>query len=228
MKDKKKRSLCLSVCFLAAFVLWTAVVCTVNVMPIGPRGSSVGLAAVNGAFHDFTGVHMTLYTVTDWLGLVPVAFGLGFAVLGLVQWIGRKSILRVDYDILALGVFYIVMLAVYLLFEKHVVNYRPVLIEGYLEASYPSSTTLLVTCVIPTAVMQLRTRITHKYAKSTITCFLVAFTLFMVVGRLVSGVHWLSDIIGGALLSGGLVMMYRFICSLKENVKPDRCPQKTF
>lgn len=107
------------------------------------RGRASGFAAVNGAFHNLTGVHWTLYTITDWLGLVPIGTALGFAVLGLVQLIQRKALRKVDRSILALGGFYLAVMAFYVLFEKAVVNYRPVLIEGVLEASYPSSTTML-------------------------------------------------------------------------------------
>ena len=147
---------------------------------------------------------MLLYTITDWLSLVPAAFGLGFALTGLWQWIRRKSILKVDRSILLLGVFYAVVLAVYLFFEKVVINYRPVLIGGVLEASYPSSTTVLVLCIMPTAVMQLRS---HAQKKGIIMA-ITAFTVFMVIGRLLSGVHWVTDIIGGILLSTGLVLLY--------------------
>ena len=35
-------------------------------------------------------------------------------------------------------------------------------------------------------------------------------------GRLVSGVHWLSDIVGGMLVSAGLVMIYHALCNVKE------------
>ena len=132
-----------SLAFLAAFAIWTVLVCCADVQMIGPEGSSVGFAAVNGAFHNLTGVHWTLYTITDWLGLVPIGTALGFAVLGLVQLIQRKALRKVDRSILALGGFYLAVMAFYVLFEKAVVNYRPVLIEGVLEASYPSSTTML-------------------------------------------------------------------------------------
>ncbi|MBR5868104.1 MAG: phosphoesterase PA-phosphatase, partial [Clostridia bacterium] len=143
---------------LAVFLLWTVMVCRLDVQAIGPRGSTVGLADLNRWFHQWTGVHFTLYDVTDWLGLVPVGVCMGFGILGLVQWIRRKDIRRVDFSILTLGGFYLVVMAAYLLFEEFAVNYRPVLIGGYLEASYPSSTTLLVLCVMPTAILQLKTR----------------------------------------------------------------------
>ena len=204
----KKRKYCIALGLLAAFALWTMAIRLIDVQAIGPQGSTVGFAALNSMVHRLTGVHMQLYSITDWLGLVPVSFGFGFAALGLTQWIKRKSVLKVDRSILILGAFYIVTLAAYLFFESYVINYRPVLIAGSLEASYPSSTTLLVLCVMPTAMMQLRGRIKNHALRKAVTVTIAAFIVFMVAGRLISGVHWLTDIIGGILLSAGLVMIY--------------------
>lgn len=213
MKNRKHRELCIALCLLAAFVLWTALVRLTDVQAIGPRGSAVGFATVNKAFHDLTGVHMLLYIITDWLGLVPIGVAMGFAILGLAQWIRRKRLLQVDRSILALGGFYLAVIAVYVFFEMVVVNYRPVLIDDFLEASYPSSTTMLVLCVMPTAIMQLNARIRNRGIRRCVAFAIAAFTAFMVIGRLASGVHWLSDIVGGALVSSGLVMMYHAIGS---------------
>ena len=211
-----KRKFYFALCFLAAFTLWTTALCFVDVQPIGPRNSVVGLATINRLFHNLTGVHMTLYNITDWLGLVPVAFGFGFAICGLVQWIRRKNFLKVDTDILVLGGFYIVVLAAYLLFERFAVNYRPILINDFLEASYPSSTTLLVLCVMPTAMIQLQERIKLKSLCQCVLIAIAAFMGFMVIGRLVCGVHWITDIIGGILLSAGLVSLYTVVCDLAK------------
>ena len=215
MKKENQRNFCIATCMLFAFFLWTATIQFIDVQTIGPQGSSVGFATLNGFVHNLTGVHMSLYAITDWLGLVPLAFVMGFALLGLVQWIKRKYLLKVDYSILVLGGFYIVVMAVYVLFEVFVVNYRPVLIGGILEASYPSSTTMLVMCVMPTAIMQFNARIKNNILKRFVASAITVFVVFMVIGRLLSGVHWFTDIIGGALLSAGLVMMYRAIIRLE-------------
>ena len=204
----KKKKLRIAIALLASFALWTALVSLADVQAIGPEGSVVGFATLNGSVHKLTGVNWLLYTVTDWLGLVPVAVALGFAVLGLAQLISRKSLWRVDRSILALGIFYVVVVVAYLFFEAVVINYRPVLIDGLLEASYPSSTTMLVMCVMPTAAIQLNARIKNNLLRRIAITSIVAFTAFMVMGRLVSGVHWVTDIIGGALLSAGLVETY--------------------
>ena len=214
MKKKSRRLFFLGASLLAAFVLWTVLVCFVDVQAIGPEGSSVGFATLNGCVHDFTGVNMSLYVITDWLGLIPIGVAFGFAVLGLVQWIKRKSILKVDRSILVLGGFYIVVMAVYVLFEMVVINYRPTLIDGYLEASYPSSTTMLVMCVMPTALIQLRARIKNKVFSRCVMIAIAVFIVFMIIGRLVSGVHWISDIIGGALVSAAIVLMYYAISNV--------------
>ena len=208
MKKKKLKSLCIAVGFLVAFTVWTVLVKTVDVKAVGPEGSKVGFAAFNCLVHSLTGTNMTLYTVTDWLGLVPIATVFSFGVLGLCQWVKRKSLLKVDRSILTLGAFYVAVGAAFVLFEVLSVNYRPVLIEGRLEASYPSSTTMLVMSVMPTAVMQLRERIKKRKVRCCLSLLIVAFTVFMVIGRILSGVHWITDIIGGPILSTGLVMMY--------------------
>lgn len=219
MKSKAKVNLFISMCAYSVFVLWTLLVKFVDVQAIGPNNSKVGFSALNGAVRELIGANMFLYLITDWLGLVPIAFMVGFAILGLIQWIKRKSIVKVDHDILILGTFYVVVFLFYLLFEYVVLNFRPILIDGYLEASYPSSTTMLVMCVMPTAIIQFNKRMKNIAFRRFLTCAISIFIVFMVFGRLVSGVHWFSDIIGGIFLSVSLVSGYRFaLINWHENV----------
>ena len=217
MKKKNRRYLYISLSMLPAFVLWTLAVCFVDVKAIGPDGSSVGFATINGFVHSLTGVHMLLYNITDWLGLVPIFVAMGFALLGFAQWVKRKRLSKVDYSIFILGGFYIVVMAVFIFFETITINYRPILINGFLEKSYPSSTTMLVMCVMPTAIMQLNRRLKNTALKKSLSFLITSFIIFMVIGRLISGVHWFSDIIGGALLSTGLVMMYAYLTCSKDD-----------
>ena len=216
MKDHGKRSLAAGTCLLAAFAVWTALICCVDVKPAGPEGTEIGLASVNVWFHRLTGVHMTLYTVTDWLGLVPILVCISFGVLGTVQLIKRKSLLRVDPDIILLGVYYLLIIFLYLLFETVPINYRPVLIGGRTEASYPSSTVLLVLSVMPTLGFQIGRRTACRTVKRVARLLAAAFSAFMVAGRTISGVHWLSAIIGSMLLSAGMFQFYRYGVSLTD------------
>ena len=219
MKDTRKRDLLAGIVLVAAFALWTVAIRLIDVQNAGPLGSEVGFATINVWFHRLTGVHMLIYTITDWLGLVPIIICMCFGVLGLVQMIHRRSLLKVDSDILLLGAYYVVVILAYLLFEMMPINYRPILIGGNLEASYPSSTTLLVLSVMPTLKYQSERRIAKPVTRKAIAVFVIVFSAFMVLGRLIAGVHWATDIVGSVFLSSGLFMIYRFMADYTDQKK---------
>ena len=211
MKKNGKKQLITGVSFMLVFVIWTWLIPKVDVQPVGQKGTDVGFAAFNCWFHKLTGVHMGLYTITDWLGLVPVFVCIVFGGIGLWQLIKRKNLFKVDTDLIYLGIYYVIVIFGYLFFEMCPINYRPILIEGILEASYPSSTTLLVLGVMPTLVLQANRRIENRYLKRIIYAFTIVFSVFMVIGRLVSGVHWFTDIMGAVFLSTGLFYLYKAV-----------------
>lgn len=217
MKENEKKLLFLGSVFAIAFIVWTWLIQTVDVQPVGQNGTGVGFATWNLWFHKLTGVNMLLYTITDWMGLVPLFVCMIFAGIGSCQLVQRKSLFKVDADIIVLGVYYAVITGCYLLFEAIPINYRPILIEGAMEASYPSSTTLLVVTVMPTLIEQTLRRMRKNTSSKMIAVGTSMFSLFMVVGRLISGVHWLTDIVGSVFLSIGLFLIYRgfvliFLC----------------
>ena len=206
---KEKRLLWIGYILIAGFVIWTLLIQAVDVQPLGINGTNIGFATINCWFHRLTGVHMVIYTITDWLGIIPVFICIIFGGIGCVQLLKRRSLLKVDYDIIFLGAYYILVILGYSIFEMIPINYRPVLIEGFMEASYPSSTTLLVLCVMPTLIEQVNRRLENEIFKKVIKALVICFSVFMVFGRLVSGVHWLTDIIGSIMLSIGLFCIYK-------------------
>ena len=195
--------------FIVAFITWTILIQKVDVKTLGVNGTNIGFATINCWFHKLTGVHMMLYTITDWLGLIPIFICMIFGVMGLVQLIQRRSLLKVDYDIIFLGIYYVIVIFGYLIFEMIPINYRPILIEGFMEASYPSSTTLLVLGVMPTLIEQVNRRSESLIVKRIVQVLVICFSAFMVLGRLIAGVHWLTDIVGSIMLSAGLFCFYK-------------------
>ena len=191
---------------------------------IGPEGTSIGLSHVNGFFFGLFGVNMLWYHVTDWLGIAAILTAGVFAVLGLVQLIKRRSIKKVDREILLLGGLYVVVIGLYLLFEKAIVNYRPIIMPGaeHPEASFPSSHTMLV-CVIMGSAIPL----TGKYVKpvrlsavlKAVCGIIIAVT---VIGRLISGVHWFTDIVGGVVISAALLSLYFGLIAPEGRLTPSR------
>lgn len=209
MKENKKKYAKIGSAGVLAFAIWTYLIQNVDVQTIGVNGTNVGFAAFNGWFHDLTGVHMEIYHITDWLGLVPIFVCMVFGFIGLTQLVQRKSLLKVDLDIILLGIYYVIVILGYLVFEMIPINYRPVLIEGSLEISYPSSTTLLVLSVMPTLIYQVKERVKSMILRRCICFVTILFSIGMVVARLISGVHWFTDIVGGIMLSAGLFCWYQ-------------------
>lgn len=209
MKKSGKKLLSVGMILVLAFAIWTVLIQRVDVQPVGQNGTNIGFASLNCRFHKLTGVHMEIYTVTDWLGLIPIFICMLFGGIGFIQLIKRKSLLKVDFDIIILGIYYVFVIFGYMIFEMIPINYRPVLIEGIMEASYPSSTTLLVLSVMPTLNFQVKRRMKNTLIKNVINTFSILFSLFMVIGRTISGVHWLTDIIGSVILSTGLYLIYQ-------------------
>ena len=207
MKNKTKYSL--AALFGVLAIAWIALIKCVDVAAIGPAGTSVGLSRLNQAVHDLTGVHMLWYDITDWLGILAVLAVAAMALLGLVQLIRRRSLLKVDREILCLGGLYLVIFLLYVFFEKVIVNYRPVIMPGCTapEASFPSSHTMLTCVVLGGILMVLDNYVKHKGACTALKALCWLVMVVAVVGRLISGVHWFTDIIGGLLISAALLAL---------------------
>lgn len=204
MKKKKKDILvCGGLCAIA--IIYTILVKYIDVQAIGPKDSLVGFATINKFIFNFTGVNMEWYSITDWLGFVPLVIAFIYAVIGSTQMIKRKSILKVDKEILGLGVFYIIVIGLYIFFETYIINYRPTLINGILEVSYPSSHTLLSICICGSSLMINKYLFSNKNFFKVENIISILSILVIVIGRFISGVHWFTDIVGAILISIALL-----------------------
>lgn len=205
----KKKYIYAALC-AALFLILIAAVITVDVAPIGPQESLVGLSSINKAVHDFTGVNMVWYDITQWLGAAAIVLAAVFAFIGLVQLVKRKSLIKVDRQILFLGILYAVTIAAYIFFNLVAVNYRPVIMPGEQspEASFPSSHTMLICVVMGSSAMLFGYYLRGRRTGRVLQIFCAAVMVLTVAGRLVSGVHWCTDIVGGLLLSAALLFLY--------------------
>lgn len=205
-----------AIVFFVLFLGFTALVKFVDVQPVGPEGSLIGFAKLNIAVNHFFGWNSFCYYMTQIFGVLAILVALGFAVVGLVQMAKRKSIFKVDREILILGCFYVIVICFYVLFEKIVINYRPVIMEEGLEASYPSTHTLLILSIFGSAFMLLNQYIKNNTLLLICKIFAAAIIILTVVGRLICGVHWFTDIIGGILLSAALLSFFAWGITKKD------------
>ena len=200
----------LSGIFLALFGVLIVMIKKVDVESIGPEGTKIGFSGINKPVADNFTYNETWYKITQYLGYAALLVAGCLAVMGLVQLIQRKSLLKVDPNILAAGVIYVITIGLYFLFDKVVINYRPIISpdEGVLEAGFPSSHTMLSIVVFGTALLQLRFYVKNVMAKRCLGVALFAVMIVTIVGRLMSGAHWLTDICGGVLISVALLFAY--------------------
>lgn len=220
--DKKKRNYIISGVLISVAILFTILVKFIDVRSVGVNGTDIGFAFINKPISNLIGSNMFIYDITEWLGIIPLLVVMAYGLVGLMQLVKRKNVFKVDKEILILGGFYVVVAVLYVFFEKVIINYRPVLIEGILEASYPSSHTLMSMCFCGSALI-LNKEYFKKYVKP-LNIFLIIIMVVIVVGRLLSGVHWFTDIIGGCLISLALVMTFY---SIVENNKTYKLKDRT-
>ncbi|MBO4327079.1 MAG: phosphatase PAP2 family protein [Clostridia bacterium] len=205
-----KKKIIIAAGAFALFILLIVLVKIADVRTVEETGMTMGFFALNSWFHKLTGFRQGWYDLTQITGYISIAAGLVFAVIGLIQLIRRKSLLKVDRRILGLGVLFIVMAAVYVLFEIIVVNYRPVIMPGdsAAEASFPSSHTVLVCVVLSGVALMLEYYIKKAGLRVSLQALCALVILITVFGRLICGAHWLTDIIGGLLISTTLVSLF--------------------
>ncbi|MBP5330819.1 MAG: phosphatase PAP2 family protein [Lachnospiraceae bacterium] len=191
------------------FILFTILVKNVDRKPVGPEGSLVGLAGINGLIFRNVGTSNMWYGLSTFFGVLVILLVIGFACLGAYQLIRTRNFLEVDPDIYALAIIYVIMAVLYIIFDKAVIiNYRPVLEDGKLAASYPSSHTLMAVTVVGTAIIALYKRLRDERLRTVVCVALFVIMLLAVLTRTLSGYHWLTDILGGALLGAALVALY--------------------
>ena len=209
----------ISVVMVLISIIYTILVKNVDLGMIGPNGTVVGFATLNGFVKNAVGVNMVWYDITKILGIVPFLFIAFYGLIGLKQLLSTKSLLKVDKIIIALGGLYAATAVLYVFFEKCIINYRPTIIDGELEASYPSTHTMLAIVLCGSSLLIIKDYIQNEKIRKIINIVTIILMLTIVIGRIISGVHWASDIIGGIIISSTLLYIFKTIVSTFENSK---------
>ena len=216
MKDSKKY-LISSIILVLVAIIFTVLVKVVDKGAIGPDNTVVGFQAINDYFKNLFPFNETLYKITKYAGFIPLAFALYYAFVGFMQLIKEKSLKKVDSKIYLIAGFYVVVLIMYVLFEKVALNYRPVIIDNELEASYPSTHVLLAMCFCLSSVLISKFYMKNDTLRKIVNIGSWVLMLFIVIGRMICGCHWFTDIVGGVIISLALLnIFYMVLLKLEE------------
>lgn len=209
-----KKNIIISIILITVSSLFTYLVKVIDVEEV--EIGKIGFATINEFVFNKTGVNMLYYHITDYLGIILVLIAFIYALIGLIQLIKRKNILKVDREIIILGIFYLVLILIYIFFEKVIINYRPILIDGIKEASYPSSHTMLTICLCGSSIM-INKKLYNNKLTNYMNTFSIIIILVVVILRLISGVHWFSDILGGIIIASALLMSLYTVLTKKSD-----------
>lgn len=218
-RKKQKTSFSPGGIMMIIFIIYTIAVKFIDVKAIGPENSKVGFSTVNKFFHNIIGYSDFWYKISQFFGYLVILTACIFALMAVIQFVKRKSIWKIDRNIISLGIFYVIVMFWYVFFEKVIINYRPFIFDEGLEASYPSSHTILAICIMGSAVIQFRKRFKnreHRRCADIIAVFIGGVT---VLGRILSGVHWFSDILGGIILSTAMLLLYNSVFNYIERIQ---------
>lgn len=138
-----------------------------------------------------------------------------FVVLGLYQLITRKSLLKVDHRLLWMILPLVLIAITYVVFDKFLVlNIRP---NGSGEASFPSTHVMVVSTIFLIIALNLPYYIKSKTAWIIIDIAMLLLIVLVCVGRVLSEMHWLSDVLGGLAFAIIFAVIYYLIIRRKSN-----------
>ena len=212
----RKKSLIQFVAVTLIAVVFTVLVKIVDVGFVSSTGSLVGFSSVNIPFSQKFGFNPIFYKVSEVLGYLIFLVIAVFAFIGCYQLIKRKSLMKVDKDLYALGITYVFTFALYIFFDKVlVINLRPIIMAGesIAEPSFPSSHTLLAVSVLGTAISECG-KIRKKSFRVSLVIVLAILMGATVLSRLFSGVHWVTDIVAGILWGEVMMTLYQLFSAL--------------
>ena len=226
MKNSKKYIIS-SIILAIVAIIFTILVKVFDKGAIGPNNTVVGMQIINDYFKNMFPFNETLYKITKYAGFIPLLLGAFYAIIGAIQLVKGKSLKKVDSRIYLIGGFYILVLILYIFFEKVALNYRPVIIDGELEASFPSTHTLLALCFFVSSIMVSKYYIKNDILRKVVNISSVVLMLFIVIGRMICGCHWFTDIIGGVLISLALLnIFYAILLFIEEKEDTDEDNKK--
>ena len=147
--------------------------------------------------------------ITDIILITSLAVLGVFAVLGLYQLITRKSLKKVDRNLLAFIPPLLIMVVIYIVFEKFIViNVRP---DGSGEPSFPSTHTMVVATIFFLTMNNLKKYIHNKPLCIILDIVMLALISLTATGRVLANKHWPMDVIFGIIFAMVLDGIYCLI-----------------
>lgn len=137
-----------------------------------------------------------------------------FALLGLYQWISRKSLKKVDRALRLIPLPLILMVITYFIFDKlWILATAP---NDPTKPSFPSTHVMVVATIFLLTALILPRYLKSKPLRLTLDFLMLALFAVVAVGRIIIGAHWPADVACGAVFAAIFATVYYLMLKEKK------------
>ena len=205
-------------------ILLVTLIIALLYIDVGYVNGNVGLFVINNFFATYK-INSSWDIFTTVILDITFVFIFTLVGIGIFQAIKRRSILKIDRNVVVTEILVVLMLLFSLFFSNVIfINNSPVLQNGVEVSSFPSNHIVIVTFVFLTLATLVKDYFEIvKIGKINIICKFVSFGIaiimiaLMVVGKTLSGRIWFTDAISGLLL--GLFFYSLFLLFKEKSIK---------
>lgn len=183
---------------------------------IAESGKEVGLSSINNLVKYSYKENLDL--MTDLLFYVTFTVVVFEGCLGIIQLVTRKSLFKVDKEIIIFGISLVVMVVLWLVFDHLLkINVRPIDAN---EGSFPSTHVMMATFLALAShafiCMKYETRL-PKYLSLVLAIIIISTITF---GRVACGMHYITDVTGGLFMGLALYFItFGIIKGFKKDIE---------
>ncbi len=159
--------------------------------------------------YNFNKIFLVDYYNESWDGFsdvilyISILFILGLIIYGIYQLYKRKSLFKVDKDIILTGFGFVFIIIIWFIFDKFIdINYRPIAVNGSAQTSFPSTHVMLACFSLLATTRIILKRNTNELKYNIITYGGVSILVILCsLGRILSKMHWTTDVLGAIFIS---------------------------
>lgn len=200
---RKSLDIIISILWLI-LLIFTILVSFVDVKIFNVTNTKIGLYSLNKIFLVNSINSNYINIISNGIFLICLLVIILMLLLITFEYFKTK---KINKNNLNFFIHFLIMVLIWIIFDKIlIINYRPILINGNIEGSYPSTHVMVSTFVLLFLSDQLK-----KIFKNDKIFYIISIGLIIIqsISRILLTMHWFTDIIGGLLI--GCLLFFTFL-----------------
>lgn len=200
---RKSLDIIISILWLI-LLIFTILVSFVDVKIYNVTNTEIGLYSLNKIFLVNSINSNYINIISNGIFLICLLVIILMLLLITFEYFKTKKINKNNLNFI---IHFLIMVLIWIIFDKIlIINYRPILINGNIEGSYPSTHVMVSTFVLLFLSDKLK-----KIFKNDKIFYIISIGLIIIqsISRILLTMHWFTDIIGGLLI--GCLLFFTFL-----------------